>query len=135
MKKLFSTKWKASSQPRKQRKYLYRAPKHVQSKFLNAPLSKDMAKKHGLAKARIIVGDKVKVMAGRFKGKEGKVELIDLKKSKSAISGIEVAKKDGSKSKPLIHASNLLIIDAKADDKKRFKKKQPQASKIKIKQE
>jgi len=124
MKKLFSTKWKSSKQPRKQRKYLHHAPKHIQSKFLHAPLSKELAKKQGMSKARVIVGDKVKVLVGRFRGKEGKVELVNLKKSKVAISGIEITKKDGSKSRPLIHASNLLIIEVNADDKQRFKKKQ-----------
>jgi len=34
MKKIFSTHWKASKQPRKQRKYRAKAPLHIKRKFL-----------------------------------------------------------------------------------------------------
>lgn len=129
MKKLFSTKWKSSKQPRKQRKYQYNAPAHIRGKFLNAPLSKELVKKHGIKRARVVVGDKVKVLSGRFKNKEGKVDIVNIKKSKVAISGIEITKKDGSKSRPLIHASNLLIIELSTEDKKRIKKKNEQKTK------
>ena len=124
MKKKFSTKWKASKQPRKQRKYRHQATLHVLGRFLRAPLSKELAKKNGVKRARIVVGDKVKVMVGKFRGKEGKIEMIRLKKSKAVITGIEVSKKDGSKSRPLFHASNLMIIDLNLENKKRFKSRQ-----------
>jgi large subunit ribosomal protein L24 len=120
MKKTFSAKWKGSKQPRKQRKYQHNAPPHIRGDFLNAHLSKDLAKKQGIRRIRIRVGDKVKVLRGSFKGKENKVEMINIKTSKVMISGIEISKKDGSKSRPLIHASNLLITDLNLDDKKRF---------------
>lgn len=123
MKKTFSTKWKKSKQPRKQRKYRYNAPLHIRSKFLTVHLSKDLAKKHTIKRIRVKTGDKVKVMRGKFKGKEGKVEMVDLKKSRVVITGIEVSKKEGSKSKIPIHASNLLITEIILDDKKRAKKK------------
>jgi len=123
MKKKFSAKWKGSSQPRKQRKYQLNAPRHIRGEFLNAHLSKELAQKHGIKRARVRVGDKVKIMRGRFKGKENKVELIELKSSKVMISGVELSKKDGSKSRPLIHASNLLIIELNLDDKERLIKK------------
>ncbi|MBW2991154.1 50S ribosomal protein L24 [Candidatus Woesearchaeota archaeon] len=123
MKKKFSTKWKESRQPRKQRKYRHNAPLHIRGKFLNIHISKDLAKKHGLKRIRARAGDKVKVMRGKFKGKEGKIEALNSKKSRVVITGIEVSKKDGSKSKPPVHASNLLIIEINLDDKKRIKKK------------
>lgn len=123
MKKKFSTKWKASKQPRKQRKYRHKAPLHIRNKFLNAHLSKELAKKHGKKTVRVKTGDKVKVLRGKFKAKEGKIESVELKKSKAVITGIEILKKDGSKSRPMIHASNLLIIELNMDDKKRMKKK------------
>lgn len=123
MKKGFSTKWKKSKQPRKQRKHRHKANLHTRGKFLNTHLSKELAKKHRLKRVRLRVGDKLKVMRGKFKGREGKAELVDLKKSKVVMTGIEVSKKDGSKSKPLLHASNLLLIELNLDDKKRLKKK------------
>lgn len=123
MKKKFSNKWKASKQPRKQRKYRHNAPLHIKGKFLNCHLTKDLAKKHSIRKIRVKEGDKVKIVRGRFKGKEGKIEFIDIKKSKVLITGIEVSKKEGSKSKPPIHVSNLLLVEISADDKKRLKKK------------
>jgi len=123
MKKKFSTKWKRSKQLRKQRKYRYNAPIHIKGKFLHAHLSKELAKKYGIRTIRVRVGDKVKIMRGRFRGKEGKVESVDLKKSKVVITGVEISKMDGSKSRPMIHASNLLITELNLDDKKRLKKK------------
>jgi large subunit ribosomal protein L24 len=47
MKKKFSTKWKASKQPKKQRKYLAKAPIHIKRKQLSANLSKEIRKKYG----------------------------------------------------------------------------------------
>jgi large subunit ribosomal protein L24 len=121
MKSQFSTKWKSSKQPRKQRKYAMNAPLHTRGKFLTAPLSEEMQKKVSAKKARIRTGDKVKVMTGSFKGDEGKVQTIDLNSSKVTVEGVERTKKDGSKTSVKIHASNLLITDALTSDKKRFK--------------
>ncbi|MBN2052185.1 50S ribosomal protein L24 [Candidatus Woesearchaeota archaeon] len=121
MKKTFSINWKASKQPRKQRKYQHNAPKHIKGSFLNVHLSKELAKKHGIKRIRVRVGDKVKIMRGSFRGKENKVENVNLKKSKVMISGIEISKKDGSKSRPLVHASNLIITELSTDDKERLK--------------
>lgn len=123
MNKDFSAKWKASKQPRKQRKYRYNAPLHTRGKFLNATLSKALAEKHGERKERIRVGDKVRVMRGKYKGKEGKVEVLNLRKSTIKMTGVEVSKKDGSKAKVPLHASNLMITDLSLDDKKRMEKK------------
>jgi len=122
MKKEFSTSWKGSKQPRKQRKYRVNAPLHVRGVFLNAPLSKALAEKHKEKKARVRVGDKVKVLRGKFKGKEGKVEFLSLLKSTVKISGVEISKKDGSKAKVPVHASNLMITDLNLDEKKRMSK-------------
>ena len=123
MKSDFSTKWKASKQPRKQRKYAYNAPVHIRGKFLTAPVAKNLAEKHLIKRLRVIEGDKVKILLGKFKGKEGKIESVNLSSSKVVISGIEISKKDGSKSRPSFHASNLIITDLNLNDKKRISKK------------
>lgn len=125
MKKKFSTSWKGSKQPRKQRKYRYNAPLHLRGDFLNAPVSEELVKKHSIKRTRVRVGDKVKIMRGKFKGKEGKIELVNIKKSTVYVVGTESTKKDGSKARVPIHASKVMIIDMSVDDKTRLPEKAP----------
>lgn len=121
MKKTFSSNWKRSKQRRKQRKYRYNAEKHTLGKFLHASLSKVLREKYKKRSLRLRKGDKVKVLRGQFKGKEGKIDSVDLSLSKVNITGIESVKKDGTKSFYSIHASNLMITELNLDDKKRLK--------------
>jgi large subunit ribosomal protein L24 len=116
----FSNMWKSSRQPRKQRKYRYNAPSHLQGKFIRAPLSKDLRKKHGKRTLRVRTGDKAKVLRGRFRGHEGKVDNVSVKDTKIFIEKAEVMKKDGSKAFLPIDPSNVIITEL-ADDKKRLK--------------
>jgi len=115
----FSKKWKASTQPRKQRKYRYSAPAHIRIKFLRAPLSKELRKKHNKRATLVRKGDKVKILRGQFKGKSGKVESVDSKREKLYIENIQLQKTDGSKSHYPIHPSKVQITELKLDDKKR----------------
>ncbi len=85
-------------------------------------LSKELRKKYNRRSFRIRKGDKVKIMRGQFKGKEGKIEEVDLKNYKVYIENIEVVKKDGTKTKYPLHPSNLSIVEFNTDDKMRFKK-------------
>jgi large subunit ribosomal protein L24 len=129
MEKEFSTSWKASKQPRKQRKFRFNAPLHIRGRMIISPLSKDLRKKYGMRSLRVKKGDKVKIMRGQFKGKEGKVDKVDLKKYKIIIDKAEVVKKDGSKTFYPIDPSNVMIIDANSDDKKRFAKSESSVKK------
>lgn len=121
MKKKFSIAWKSSKKQRKQRKYRYNAPLHIKQKFMKATLSKDLRNKHGKRNFSLKKGDKVKVLTGQFKKHEGKIERIDLKKSKVFIEGIEIAKKDGTKATYPFEPSNLMIVELNIDDKMRRK--------------
>lgn len=121
MKKKFSATWKSSKQPRKQRKYRYNAPLHIRQKFVRAILSKELRKKHGKRNFGLKKGDKVKVMVGQFKKHEGKVEKVDLKRLKIYIEGVEVVKKDGTKTTYPFEPSNLMITELSLDDKMRRK--------------
>jgi len=121
MKKKFSMKWKSSKQVRKQRKYRYNAPLHVKQKFVHVHLSKELRKKHKTRNLGLKKGDKVKIVRGQFKKHVGNVERVDLKKIKVHVSGIEVTKKDGSKTTYLIDPSNLEITELNLDDKMRQK--------------
>jgi large subunit ribosomal protein L24 len=121
MRKKFSTKWKKSKQVRKQRKYKYNAPLHIKQKFVHVHLSKELKKKYKKRNLGLKKGDKVKVVRGQFRKHAGNVDRIDLKKTKVYVSGIEVTKKDGSKTTYLIDPSNLVITELNLDDKMRQK--------------
>ena len=121
MKKDFSTKWKASSQPRKQRKFRANAPLHLRKKYLSVNLSKELKKK--VRKRNIVVkkGDVVKIMRGKFKGKQGKITQALYKISKVIIENIQVKKIDGSKVNVKMIPSNLQIIEMVSREKKKSK--------------
>src|SRR3989344_7989081 len=93
MKTLFSTSWKASRQPRKQRKYRHEAPLHVRHKFLSAHLSDELRKKHGIKSIPVRKDDEVVVMRGTFAEKKGKILKVNVRKGKVTVEGI-TRKKD-----------------------------------------
>ncbi|MBU0761152.1 MAG: 50S ribosomal protein L24 [Nanoarchaeota archaeon] len=120
MKNKFSTQWKSSKQPRKQRKYLANAPLHTKHKFLSAQLSKELRKKHGKKSIPIRKNDEVLVMRGSFKKKKAKVITIDLKRTRIALENIQRTKKDGTKVSVWFHPSSLQIQTLNLEDKKRI---------------
>ena len=122
MKKEFSTKWKASKRPAKQRKFVANAPLHSKRKLLSVNLSKDLRKKQETRNVEVRKGDKVKILRGKYKGKEGKVSKVVTKLLKIYVEGIQRTKQDGSKVEVPLRASNLQIVELNSDDKKRFKK-------------
>ncbi|MDK2849618.1 MAG: large subunit ribosomal protein [Candidatus Woesearchaeota archaeon] len=120
--KVFSKSWVSSKNPRKQRKYVYQAPLHLRSAFLHTNLSKELRQKYNVRNIRVVVGDKVKVLRGTYKGTTGKVAKVDLKNIKVFIDSIKVKKADGSEVYVPIHPSNLQIIDLNLKDPKRVQK-------------
>jgi large subunit ribosomal protein L24 len=120
MKAKHSTAWVASKQPRKQRKYRYNAPLHIKGKFLTAHVVKDLREKHGLRSLRVRMGDKVRVLRGQFKGREGKVDRVDVKNCKVYVNKVDFLKKDGATRVPYpLDASNLTIVEFDTTDKQR----------------
>ncbi|MDO8511023.1 MAG: 50S ribosomal protein L24 [Nanoarchaeota archaeon] len=117
--KKFSTSWKASSQPRKQRKYRYNAPLHVRQKLVHVHLSKDLRQKHGTRAMQVRKGDKVKVLRGKFKKQEGKVERVELKRERVFVTGMDYTKKNGTKILVPLKPSNLMIVVLDMTDKRR----------------
>jgi large subunit ribosomal protein L24 len=122
MKKDFSKAWSSSAKQRKQRKFRAKAPAHIRGSFLNSPLSKPLKAKHGRGSVRVRKGDTVKVMRGRFKGKEGKVERVHTLRQKVNIEKLEVTRKDGAKSLYSIHPSKIMIMELNTEDKRRLKR-------------
>ena len=78
-----------------------------------------MREKYGKRATSVRKGDKVKIMRGKFKKHEGKVERLDLKKSLVFVNGAESTKKDGTKKLLPLDPSNLMITELNLDDKLR----------------
>jgi large subunit ribosomal protein L24 len=121
MKKEFTTKWKESKQPRKQRKYLHNLPLHLKQKQMSATLDKELRKKHGMRNIEVRKGDEVVIMRGNFNKKIGKVVQVDIMNSRIAVENIQRTKKDGAKVNVWLHPSKVKIKVLNLDDKKRIK--------------
>lgn len=119
MKKKFTSKWKASKQPRKQRKYRANAPLHLRRKMMSAHLSGLLRKKYGKRNFPLRKGDTIKIMRGEFRKKTGKIDAVDYQKLRVEIAGIYRTKKDGSKVGVYFNPSNLQITELNLEDKKR----------------
>lgn len=74
---------------------------------------------------KIKVGDKVRVLAGKDKGKEGTITSILKKKDRVVVSGVNIVKKHIKPSaynenggivevEASIHVSNVKVVEAKA---------------------
>ncbi|MEM2932729.1 MAG: 50S ribosomal protein L24 [Candidatus Pacearchaeota archaeon] len=119
--KKFSKYWRRSKKPRKQRKYQHKAPLHLRHKLVSANLSKELRKKYKRRSFPLRKGDLVKIMKGKFKNTQAKVEKVDLKKLKVYLEGVNVIKQSGIKAPLPISSSNLQIIELNLDDKERIK--------------
>ena len=108
-----------SRQPRKQRKAYFKAPLHVRQKFMTAPLSPELREKYGVRSLPVRKGDKVRVMRGDFKGHEGEVVRVDLKRIRVFVDGVTIKKADGTPVFRPLHPSNLMIVSLKLDDQMR----------------
>ncbi|MBS3072702.1 50S ribosomal protein L24 [Candidatus Pacearchaeota archaeon] len=122
MNKKFSQHWKSSKQRRKQRKYLANAPLHTRNKFVSSNLSKPLRKTYGIRSLTLRKNDEVKILRGKFKGKTGKINNVNLKRLRVTIEGIQNKKKDGTKINVYFHPSNLQITNVGSEDKKRLKR-------------
>src|SRR3989344_23595 len=112
--KTFARSWKSSSKPRKQRKYVVYLPLHLRKKLMSAHLSKDLREKHNRRNIPVRVGDKVRIMRGEFRKREGAIERVNRKTSRIYIAGVERSKKDGTKAKVPLHPSNVLVVELNA---------------------
>lgn len=117
--KSWSSEWKASTKPKKQRLYVRNAPVHVLNNFIGSHLSKDLREILGKRSISVRKGDKVKVMRGQFKGKTGTVERVEPKAQKVYVTGVELSKKDGSKAFYPVKPSNLVVMELEGKDKRR----------------
>lgn len=122
MKSKWSKTWKGSKQPRKQRKYKYKAPLHTRQGFVSVHLEKSLRSKVGRRSLPIRKGDEIKIMRGKKKGVKGKVADVDLKKCVVHIEGQTREGIRGMKSMIPFQPSNLILTDVNMDDRFRNKK-------------
>jgi len=108
-----------SKQPKKQRKFLYNAPLHLRQKIMSATLSSELRKKYGFRTMPVRKGDTVKIMRGDFKGHEGKIVEIDLKRYRIHVEGATQKKVNGTEVFYPIHPSNVMITELNLEDERR----------------
>jgi len=119
MKNKFSAHWKSSRKPRKQRKYLASAPLHLRRKIMSANLSKELRKKYGKRNLPLRKGDMVRITRGKFRKKTGKIILVNARKMRVDIEGMQIKKQDGSKVNVKFNPSVLQITELNSEDRKR----------------
>jgi len=109
-----------SKQPRKQRLRLFNAPLHVRQKLMTAPLSPELRAKMGIKRLPVRKGDTVRIVRGDWKGHEGKVVRVSLKKMRIYVEGATMKRADGTPRYYPIHPSNVMIIKLDLSDKRRL---------------
>lgn len=115
----FSTSFKSSTKPGKQRSYIHNAPLHIRGALFGCHLSKELRSKLGTRALRVRTGDKVVVLTGQFRKKAGKVERVDTRRIRVYVSGIELSRMDGRKVPYPLRPSSLIITEL-ADEKRRL---------------
>ena len=119
MNNVFSRSWKASTSPRKQRKYRYNAPSHLRRVMLSAHLDKPLRQKYGRRSIPVRTGDTVKVVRGSFKGKQGLIDRVSYSRMLVYVAGCERVTVKGQKVRVGIDASNVIVTVLKLNDKRR----------------
>ena len=108
-----------TTQPRKQRKFLFKAPSHVRHELFSAPLSPTLKIAHKVGAIPVRTGDTVRIMRGDRKGTEGKVTRVDRRKYRLFVEGVTREKVDGTAIQIPTHPSKVMITNLNLDDKRR----------------
>ena len=88
--------------------------------MMSANLGRELGEEYDRRNLPLRKEDKVEVLRGDFKGHEGKVEKVDLKRYRVYVEGVTIQKVDGTSVYFPIHPSNLRIVDLNLDDEKRI---------------
>ncbi|MBI4045094.1 MAG: 50S ribosomal protein L24 [Candidatus Diapherotrites archaeon] len=107
-----------SSKPKKQRKAYYSRKLHELGKELSVHLGKELRKQLGKRAAKARVGDKVRVMRGKFRGKEGKIVRVNRQKKQVFLEGITRKKAGGRELFIPFRGSNLLMLEVSKDERR-----------------
>lgn len=112
-----------SSKPRKQRKALYTRDLHKKQHDLAGHLSKELKKELKQRSIPLRKEDKVKIMRGSHKAKQGKIINVDYTKGVVFIEKVIRKKADGTEIPVPIKASNVIVVEIYRDDNRRVKRK------------
>ncbi len=98
--------------PDTERKKHYKAKLHKKRNSLHVHLSKELRGKLKKKKRSILVrrDDKVKILRGPGKGKEGKVSRVDVSKRKVFVDGITVRNARAKEVLVPLQPSNLILV-------------------------
>lgn len=121
MKARYSTAWKNSTKPNKQRKYAHNAPLHIKNKFLSCSITKSLKNEHNTKHIRVKTKDTVKILRGEHKGKTGEITKVNVKNATVHIKDITRKKVNGQDAHIPIKPSNIQIIELDLKDEKRLK--------------
>ena len=99
------------------------APLHVKKKGVSIHLSKELKESLKIKRRNVVVkkGDKVKILRGKYKGKEGSVIRVSYKHQRVYVEGIAKQNSRGVEKAIPLHPSNLTITELKLDEKRREK--------------
>jgi len=98
---------------RKLRRAHFQAPSHVRRIIMSSRLSKELRAKHNVRAMPVRKDDEVKVLKGKFKGKEGKVTQCYRLKWVIHIDKVQDEKANGTSVAVGIHPSNVEITKLK----------------------
>jgi large subunit ribosomal protein L24 len=114
-------RWTKSRQPRKQRRAFFNAPLHKRQKLMSATLHPALRERYNRRSLPVRKGDIVRIMRGDFKGHEGEVVEVDLKRMRIYVEGATIERADGEEVYYPIHPSNVMIVKPNLDDPMRRK--------------
>ncbi|MDD4983505.1 MAG: 50S ribosomal protein L24 [Candidatus ainarchaeum sp.] len=108
--------------PDSERKRKMNAPLHRKQKELRVHLSKELRDKYKMRAIQVRKDDIVKVMVGKYKGKEGKIVKASVADSYVNIDNLKIKKVDGKEIYVKFQPSNLIIKELSLNDNVRLSK-------------
>ena len=98
--------------PDTERRKYYHARLHEKRRALHVHLSKDLRGKLKKKTRAILArrGDRVKILRGPGKGKEGKIVRIDVSKRKIFVEGVSIKNARGKETLLPLQPSNLMLV-------------------------
>ncbi|KAF8643868.1 hypothetical protein AX16_008884 [Volvariella volvacea WC 439] len=108
-----------SSSRRKSRKAHFSAPSSVRRKIMSSALSKELRVKHNTRSLPVRKDDEVRIVRGKYKGREGKVTQVYRKKWVIHVDRVQRDKSNGASAPIGIHPSNVVITNIKLDKDRR----------------
>ncbi|KAG6868702.1 60S ribosomal protein L26B [Termitomyces sp. T159_Od127] len=108
-----------SSSRRKSRKAHFSAPSSIRRKIMSSSLSKELREKYHARSLPVRKDDEVRIVRGKYKGREGKVTQVYRKKWVIHVDRVQRDKSNGATAPIGIHPSNVVITTIKLDKDRR----------------